>query len=92
MSIILIAGAWVLATFVLQNYYYTLLISYVTSPNPQPLIKSIYDLRYRPELKLVTNKNINTDAILTVHIFIGFFSSKLTLSYRYIIERRNWFL
>ena len=64
--ILLIAGAWTLATFVLQNYYTTLLISYVTAPNPQPLITSIYDLRKHPEIQLVTDKNNNIDAIFTV--------------------------
>lgn len=65
-TILLIAGAWGLAVFILHNYYTTLLISYVTSPTRLPLIKSIYDLRKRPELALVTNQNINIDAMLTV--------------------------
>jgi len=61
-----VAGIWGLAVFLLENYYTVLLISYVAAPNPQPMIKTIYELRNRPDLRLVTDKNVNLDLILLV--------------------------
>jgi ionotropic glutamate receptor len=66
MPVLLLAGAWGLAVFLLTNYYTTLLISFVAAPNHHPLIQSIFDLRNRPDLRLVTDKNINIDIILSV--------------------------
>lgn len=71
-SILLVAGSWSLAALILTNYYNTLLISYVSAPNPKPLIKSIRDLRDRPDIFLVTDKNANTDGLLSV-IYVGLF-------------------
>ena len=64
--ILIMAGIWGLAVFLLENYYTTLLISYVAAPNPQPMIRSIYELRNRLDLRLVTDKNVNLDLILLV--------------------------
>jgi len=65
-SILIVAGVWGLAILLLSNYYTTLLISYVAAPNPQPIIRSIYELRNRPDLRLVTDKNINFETIILV--------------------------
>ena len=59
-------GCWALATFVLANYYTTLIISYTTAPNPQPMIKSIYDLRNRPDIRVITNKESNSETVMLV--------------------------
>ena len=64
--ILFVVGTWSVASLILTNYYTVLLISHVTAPNPKPLITSIYELRNRPEIHLVTDKGRNTDSILTV--------------------------
>ena len=46
----LVIGAWSISTFILTDIYNNLLISYATSPNPQPLLNSIYDLVDHPEI------------------------------------------
>lgn len=65
-SIRLVSGVWFISAFVLVNYYTSLLIAYVAAPHHNPLIKSIYELRNRPEIYLVTEKNLNPDIILSV--------------------------
>ena len=65
-AVYIVGGVWCLATFVLVNAYNSTLISYVTLPNPQPLINSIFDLRNRSDVYLVTDNNLNTDAVLSV--------------------------
>ncbi len=37
--------------------YYTTLASFATAPNVQPLIESIYELRDRPVINFVTNRD-----------------------------------
>ncbi|KAI9553610.1 hypothetical protein GHT06_021532 [Daphnia sinensis] len=59
-----IGGAWCIVTFVIVNAYNSTLISHVTLPNAPPLIKSIYDLRNRPDVRFVTDRNLNVDAVL----------------------------
>lgn len=61
-----VGAVWCIATLVLVNAYNSTLISYVALPNQKPLINSIYDLRNRPDVNLVTNKNLNTEAVLLV--------------------------
>ena len=39
----------------------------MTAPNPQPLIKSIFELPSRSYIKLVTDKFLNTNTILSVY-------------------------
>ena len=51
----LVAGAWCVATFVMTNIYSNLLISYVTSPNPKPVLSSINDLANRPEIHVAVD-------------------------------------
>ncbi|KAK4013130.1 hypothetical protein OUZ56_025370 [Daphnia magna] len=65
LSFYCLGGAWCIATFVIVNAYNSTLISHVTLPKKEPLIKSIYDLRNRPDVHLVTDRNMNTDAVLS---------------------------
>ncbi|KAI9553612.1 hypothetical protein GHT06_021534 [Daphnia sinensis] len=65
LSFYCLGGAWCIATFVIVNAYNSTLISHVTLPNKEPLIKSIFDLRSRPDVHLVTDRNMNTDAVLS---------------------------
>ena len=64
----MVLGGWCLAVFILVNVYDSLLTSYITAPNPRPLIKSIYEIRTRPELRVVVNKNLNIDTLFSVNI------------------------
>lgn len=61
-----VVGTWCLAVFILGNEYTSLMTSFLTAPNPQPLIKSVQELRNRTDLRLVTDKNSNVDTILSV--------------------------
>lgn len=66
----IVIGSWSIAAFILGLMYNTELTSFITAPNPQPLINTIYDLRDRyPNLRLVTEKDRNVDALLSVFIF-----------------------
>lgn len=62
----IVLGTWCLATVVLSIYYTTLMTSFTTAPNAQPLIRSIHELRDRPEIRFVTDKNSNLDIVLSV--------------------------
>ena len=66
MSIRLVFGTVGLATFVLHNYYTSDLTSFMTAPNNQPLIKSIYELSDRPDIRLVLDKNLFLESLFTV--------------------------
>lgn len=66
LSIRTLLGAWGLAVFVIGNHYTSLLTAFITAPNPQPLIRSIYELQTRPDLRLVSNADRNTAAVLLV--------------------------
>ncbi|XP_059352665.1 glutamate receptor ionotropic, kainate 3-like [Daphnia carinata] len=63
-SLYWVGGTWCIVAFVIVNAYNSTLISHVTLPNAPPLIKSIYDLRNRPDVHFVTDKNANVDAVL----------------------------
>ena len=65
-AIRLVILAWCLAILILLTSYTTLLISVVTAPNPQPLIKSIYELPNRPEILPITDKGRNVAALFLV--------------------------
>ncbi len=68
--ILILTGVWEFTSFLLSNYYTTLLISYVTAPNPQPMIKSIYELQNRPDLRVVIDKGIPSEVVISVFILI----------------------
>ena len=63
----IVVGTWCLAAVVLGIYYPTLMTSFATAPaSVHPLIGSIYELRDRPEIRFVTNKDTNFDTIISV--------------------------
>lgn len=64
--VLFIIGAWCLAVFILSNIYISLVTSFILAPNPQPLIKSIYELQQRPEVRLVSDYNYNVGALILV--------------------------
>ena len=64
--ILFIFGSWSLSAFVLINFYNSLLISDITASQPQPLIRSIYDVIGRDDIRLVTDRKANTNALLSV--------------------------
>ena len=66
MPILMVIGSWSMAAFILTIYYNTLLISFISAPNPKPLINSIYDLQNRSDLFLLTDEVGNTNAIISV--------------------------
>ena len=66
-TIRLVVGTWCLAIFVLSNYYCTLLISYVTARNPQPLIRSVQELETRHDIRIVTDKLRNAEDLMLVY-------------------------
>jgi hypothetical protein len=55
-----------LAAFVLVSSYNSLLISYVTTPNAEPLIRSIQDLSNASRIHVVVNAGQGFDIILSV--------------------------
>lgn len=65
--ILLLFGAWSISAFLLTNFYNSLLISDVTAPKPQPMIRSIYDLSRRDDINLVTDRKANTNAFISVN-------------------------
>jgi hypothetical protein len=62
----LIAAAWCLAAFVVVNVYNTTLISFISSPNLQPVIDTIYDIQKKPELQIVLDKAQYSDLFFSV--------------------------
>jgi hypothetical protein len=70
-SIRLIAAVWCLAALVVTSIYNTTLISYVTSPNWQPLVRSIFDIPKMPQLRIVVDERMGADVIISVKLTIG---------------------
>ncbi|EFX77451.1 hypothetical protein DAPPUDRAFT_247527 [Daphnia pulex] len=62
----IVAAVWCLAAFVLVTGYNSLLISYVTSPNAEPLIQSIKDLGHTFDIHVVVDAGLGIDYILSV--------------------------
>jgi hypothetical protein len=61
-----IASAWCLAAFVLVTTYNSLLISYVTTPNSEPLIHSVQDLSNASKIHVVVNAGQGFDVAISV--------------------------
>lgn len=75
-------GAWCLAGFILVTAYSSVLISFVTAPNPyKPMVDSIEDMPAHPEVKLFVNKNLIADYLFTVksNLMIQFFTERLIM-------------
>ena len=74
----IVVGLWGLSVFVLHNYYTGDLTSFITAPNPQPLIKSIYELNDRPDILVVTDSGTNgATVILVTIIFLNIPTTKI---------------
>ncbi len=74
----IVVGLWGLSVFVLHNYYTGDLTSFITAPNPQPLIKSIYELNNRPDILVVTDSGTNgATVILVIIIFLNIPTTKI---------------
>ena len=63
----ILAGTWCLATFVLINYYMTILTSFTTAPNFKALVESIEDLASKDYVKLVVPKNVAVEEMILVN-------------------------
>ena len=61
------ATVWCLAAVVLTNVYSSALISYVSAPNRQPIIDSIYDVPKVPGLEIVVDKGLGADVVVSVN-------------------------
>ncbi|EFX79067.1 hypothetical protein DAPPUDRAFT_245404 [Daphnia pulex] len=64
-----IASAWCLAAFALVTSYNSLLISYVTTPNSEPLIHSVQDLSNASKIHVVVNAGQGFDVAISKGIF-----------------------
>jgi hypothetical protein len=62
----MVATVWCLAAFVLVNSYNCVLISYVTSPNAEPLINSITELGNVSSIHVVVDAGLGIDMVLSV--------------------------
>ena len=62
----IITGAWCLATFILINYYMSILTSFTMAPNLKPLVNSLEDLASKGDVKLVVPKGSAPDVIISV--------------------------
>lgn len=67
MALRIVVSVWSIGSLIIVNHYDSLLTSYMTAPNPQPLVKSIYEIRTRPDLRVVVNKNLNLDILYSVN-------------------------
>ena len=60
------AGTWCVFAFFLVSFYTTTLISFVTSPNEQPLVNSVYDIPKKAGVNIVFDKRQYIDILLSV--------------------------
>ncbi|XP_046648885.1 ionotropic receptor 93a-like [Daphnia pulicaria] len=61
----LVAGIWCLAAFVLSQAYNSTLITYVIAPNNPPLINSVMDIISNPNIRLIVEKNMGLDVVIS---------------------------
>lgn len=62
----IVAAAWCLGSFVIFNSYNTTLISYVTAPLKDPLVKTIYDVKDKPEVKVIVDRGLSLQILILV--------------------------
>ncbi len=66
-TIRLVIGSWCLLTLVLLNVYNGVLISYVTTTHREPtLINSIDDVASDSNIRIIVNKGLGPDLVLSV--------------------------
>ena len=76
LAVRIVAAVWCLTACVLVNSYNSVLISYVTSPNAEPLIRSIKDLG-NSSIHIVVDAYEGIDIVLMVNIGSMRFKYKL---------------
>ncbi|XP_046453781.1 ionotropic receptor 93a-like [Daphnia pulex] len=65
LTIRVLAGTWCVACFVLVTAYSSVLISFVTSPNYKPLIRSVHDIPKNPQIKITVNQGWLPDRLFS---------------------------
>lgn len=65
-AVVLLAGTWCLAAFVLVNSYSSTLITYVIAHENRPLISSIHDIGNSPHINVIVKKGHILDDYFTV--------------------------
>ena len=75
----IVVATWGLAGFLLVNYYNSLCISFLAIPITKPLIESIQELKKRPEIQLVMDKNRNIEALFLVELVQSILYRRLIL-------------
>ena len=65
-AVYFVAGCWCLVSFVLVCSYSSLLTSYILGSNAEPLVDSLNDLAVNSNVKLVVDKGLNVDIVVSV--------------------------
>ena len=91
LAVRLSTGTFLIGMFILTSYYINLMTSFMTAPNPQPLIKSVNDLANRSDLHLVTDKNLNMPGILVnfVKVIISIYTRYNAIDFKSVWQYRN---
>jgi hypothetical protein len=66
-----VAGSWCLASLVLVCSYSSLLTSYILGSNAQPLVDSLNELAVNSNVKLVVDKGLAVDVVVSVRELKG---------------------
>ena len=66
LAIRLVASSWALLSFVVVMSYSSTLISYVSSPNRNPIIESVEDIPKVPGLQIVVDKGYTIEYVILV--------------------------
>lgn len=59
-------GSWCLGALVLVCAYNSLLITYILGSNAYPLVDSIKNLVEKPDVKLVVDRGLGVDMVISV--------------------------
>ena len=70
LAIRIVVITWGISALLLINYYNSLCVSFLAVSIKKPLIQSIQELRNRPEIQLVMDKNRNVQSTLLVLTFL----------------------
>lgn len=65
-AVYFVAGSWCLVSFVLVCSYSSLLTSYILGSNAEPLVDSLNDLAVNSNVKLVVDKGLAVDIVVSV--------------------------
>ena len=64
----LVVGSWGIAALIIANLYGAFLISFIMSPNPEPLVDSPQELADKDKVDLVVFKNYAVDITIMVYV------------------------